>query len=83
MNIIIGLLWLVAALAAIVLLPVAVLFMLVVMLIGWACGMPLTIKQSGVKIGYVRWFTFHKQDALGEIEEASKLLRKRLHDLKR
>lgn len=83
MNIIIGLLWLVAALAAIVLLPIAVLFMLVVMLIGWACGMPLTIKQSGVKIGYVRWFTFHKQDALGEIEEASKLLRKRLHDLKR
>ena len=83
MQILIGLGWLIAALAAIVLLPIAVLFMLVVMLIGWACGMPLTIKQSGVKIGYVRWFTFHRQDALGEIEALAKSLRNQLRDLKR
>ena len=59
-NILLAPFWLLAAVAAIVLLPIAIFFMLALMLVGWACGLPLTIKQSGVKIGYVRWFTFHR-----------------------
>jgi hypothetical protein len=28
-------------------------------LLAWAIGAPITIKERGVKTGYVRWFTFY------------------------
>jgi hypothetical protein len=28
-------------------------------LLAWAVGAPITIKERGVKTGYVRWFTFY------------------------
>jgi hypothetical protein len=33
---------------------------LLLFLIAWMFGIPVTIKQNGVKVGYVRWFTFHR-----------------------
>jgi len=27
----------------------------------WAIGIPITIKQNGEKIGYVRWNKFHRK----------------------
>jgi len=70
------------ALAAIVIVPVMLLLMLVLGLIAWVCGAPIAVKQDGVKIGYVRWFTFYgSDDALGEIQAAVKQLRDRLRAL--
>lgn len=28
-------------------------------LLAWAVGAPITIKERGIKTGYVRWFTFY------------------------
>jgi len=27
--------------------------------LAWAIGAPITIKERGIKTGYVRWFTFY------------------------
>lgn len=72
-NILLAPLWLLAAVAAIVIIPVIILGMLVLGLIVWACGVPITIKHKGTKdngapertIGYVRWFKFHRYDHNG------------------
>lgn len=38
---------------------VAFLAMLGLFLAVWAVGIPLTIKENGVKTGHLRWFTFY------------------------
>lgn len=42
--------WFVGALAA----------MVVLFGIAWAAGIPITIKEDGEKIGYVRWTKFYR-----------------------
>ena len=34
---------------------------LVIFAAAWAIGIPITIKQNGKKIGYVRWNKFHRK----------------------
>jgi hypothetical protein len=68
MNILLGVLYLIAGLAAIVLLPIAVLFLLVLMFLGWAVGLPIKVTQTDpitkakTTIGHIRWFTFHRYE---------------------
>jgi len=31
-----------------------------IFLLAWAFGIPITIKEGGVKTGYIRWFKFYK-----------------------
>jgi len=38
---------------------VAFLGVMGLILLAWAIGAPITIKERGVKTGYVRWFTFY------------------------
>lgn len=38
---------------------VAFLGMLAFLIVLWAIGIPISIKEHGVKTGYVRWFTFY------------------------
>lgn len=33
----------------------------VIALIVWGCGVPITIKQEGRVLGYVRWFTYYTE----------------------
>ncbi len=32
---------------------------LAIFVLAWAVGIPITIKENGVKIGYVRWTKFY------------------------
>lgn len=34
---------------------------LIMLIVAWLIGVPLTITQNGTKIGYVRWTTFHRK----------------------
>lgn len=52
--------WLIATLAALVLLPFALFIMLCIGVLAWAFGAHVKVKQNGAEIGYVRWFTFHR-----------------------
>lgn len=35
-------------------------FLISAIFILWMLGLPIVIKKSGVKVGYVRWFKFHR-----------------------
>ena len=59
MQILIGLAWLAAALAAVVLLPIAIFAMLCIGVFAWALGAHVKIKQSGKEVGYIKWFTYY------------------------
>ena len=37
-----------------------VMLLLGIMVLAWAVGVPLIIKQGGQRVGYVRWFKYHK-----------------------
>jgi hypothetical protein len=34
--------------------------MVVLFAVAWAVGIPITIKENGVKVGYLRWTKFHR-----------------------
>jgi hypothetical protein len=60
--------WILKAIALIIIFPlflVAFLAILAGLVIAWALGVPIKIKESGREIGYVRWFTFHRYDHNG------------------
>jgi len=40
----------------------ALLGFLVIAFMAWAIGIPISIKNNGVKIGYIRWFKFYDVD---------------------
>jgi len=33
--------------------------LLSILLVAWGVGVPISIKENGVKTGYIRWFTYH------------------------
>lgn len=37
-----------------------VLLFAVAMAVPWMLGFPVTIKEGGSKVGYLRWLTFHR-----------------------
>lgn len=58
-NILLAPLWLAAAVAAAVIVPVFIFGMFVLGLIVWACGAHIKIKEGGKEIGYIRWFKYY------------------------
>lgn len=37
-----------------------VLFMTMLLVVGWIFGAKLTVKENAIPIGYVRWFKFYR-----------------------
>lgn len=61
---VLGLLLLIIGFGALIVMFWVVLLALVGLMFGvfalaWAFGMKITIKKKDVKVGYLRWFTFH------------------------